>query len=297
MAKKPTTTITDPAVIANERILAARHERIIEKEVAESIDLGLDLTEAPPETAADLLRDEWDKKAFGDTPKTTTRVVFGPDPIVSNCPEFHERLEKYGLEAVAKGFEDLIMQQGEMAAPDPVMRKGLRASIKKFGKEATAAAFRDRILKIPSRTVEIELDGALDPLLMNPMRAAVDRYGRAGMAVKFLSTRCMDVLGMRGYEIVKDERGDPVKIGTLFMGEIPQDWADRRLLHWANESKNALAEQEQTYYEKARREIESEGGRGIGASLLKRGETVSADPMLNDDYTGDTKPTGINFGR
>lgn len=296
MAKPNKLPISDPAEIANRRILAARQERIIQAEVEATIDLGLDLKEAPAESAADVLRDEWDKKAFGEV-KTTTRVVYGPDPVVSNCPEFHERLEKWGLEATAQAFHDLIIERGELSAPDPVMRKGLRQSIAKFGKEATAKAFQDRILRIPSRTVEVELDTALDPLLMNPMRAAVERYGSPGMAVKFLSSRCMDVLGMRGYEIVKDERGDPVKIGTLFMGQIPQEWADRRLLHWANESREALAQQEDSFYEAAQREIRSEGGRGLSASVLKPGEGMRADPMLNDDYTGDTRVTGIQTGR
>jgi hypothetical protein len=107
----------------------------------------------------------------------------------------------------------------------------------------------------------------------------------------------MDVLGMRGYEIVKDERGDPVKIGTLFMGEIPREWAERRQLHWANESRNALAEQEASFYEAAEREIRSEGGRGLGASLLKRGEDMNRDPAINDLYDGDTRSTGVQIGR
>lgn len=297
MAKKTTTTITDPAEIANQRILAARHERIVKKEIETTMDLGLDLTETPEESASEFLRDEWDKKTFGDQVKTTSRVVYGPDPIVSNCPEFHERLERYGLEAVAAGFYDLVMSKGPEACPDAIMRKGVRMSIAKFGKEATAAAFRDRILKIPSRSVEIELDGALDPLLINPMRAAVERYSRPGMAVKFLSDRCMDVLGLRGYEIVKDKAGDPVRIGTLFMGEIPTEWAERRRQHYADESIHLLAEQEAAYYESAQREIASEGAKGRSASTLKRGETISGDPTINDDWTGEERATGINIGR
>lgn len=289
--------ITDPAEIANARILAARQERIIQAEVDSTMDLGLDLTEPPIESADAFLRDEWDKKAFGDAPKTTTRVVYGPDPIVTNCPEFHERLEKYGLETIAESFYKLIMAKGELACPDAVMRKGVRASIEKFGKEATAKAFQDRILRIPQRTVEIEIDGALDPLLVNPMRGAVDKYGRPGYSNKFLSERCMDVLGMRGYQLVKQPNGDPVKIGTLFMGEIPTEWAERRLLHFANESRTALAEQESNYYENAKRQIDSEGGRATGATILKRGDSINADPALNDDYSGESRATGISMGR
>lgn len=284
----------DPTAAHNERILAARQERIIQAEVDGSIDLGLNLKEKQPDSAAELLDDEFDKKAFGTRIKTTTRVVYGPDPIVTNCPEFHERLEKYGLEGVASAFYELIMSRGEMACPDSIMRKGVRASIAKFGKEATAAAFRDRVLRIPSRTVEIELDDALDPLLVNPMRAAVERYVTdPGMAPKFLAKACIDELGMRGYEIVKDERGDPVKVGTLLLAQIPREWAERRRLHFAKESMDQVAEQEDAFYESAQREIRSEGGRAIGATPLKPGENVRADPALNDLYTGGSRSTGI----
>jgi hypothetical protein len=286
---------SDPAIAHNERILAARQERIIQKEVAETMDLGLGLKAKPPESAAELLEDEFDKKAFGARVKTTTRIVYGPDPIVQNCPEFHERLERYGQENVADAFRELIMTKGEMACPDSIMRKAVRNSIAQFGKEATATAFRDRIMRIPSRTVEIELDDALDPLLVNPMRAAVERYiTDPGMAPKFLSAACIDVLGLRGYTIVKDERGDAVKVGTLILAQIPKEWAERRRLHFAKESMDAVAEQEEAFMESAEREIRSEGGRGIGASPLRPGESVTADPALNDLYTGGSRSTGIN---
>jgi hypothetical protein len=287
---------TDPAVIANQRILLARQERIIKNEVDSTLDLGLDLKEETKAgSAVEFLADEWDRKAFGDEVKTTTRVVYGPDPIVNNCPEFHDRLERYGLEGVAEAFYDLIMAKEEMACPDAIMRKGVRASIKKFGKEATAAAFRDRILRIPSRTVEVETDTELDPLLSNPMREVAGKYGRPGMAIKFLSDRCMQTLGMRGYVIVKDERGDPVRVGTLYMGEIPQDWADRRRQHWADQSVDAVREQEEAYYEQAAKMIRDEGPKGAGASILKRGDSVKGDPAINDVYSGETRSTGISL--
>jgi hypothetical protein len=287
----------DPAEAANKKVMAMREERIVRKEAAATLDLGLDLKEHPAESAAELLRDEFDKKAFGDAPKTTTRTIYGPDPIVANCPEFHERLERFGLEAVAAAFADLIMQKGEFAAPDAVMSRGIRQSIAKFGKEATAKAFRDRIMQIPSRVVEIELDGELDPLLTNPMREAVAKYGSPGMSNKFLSERCMAVLGKRGYEIVKDERGDPVKIGTLIMGEIPRDWAERRLRHFAEESSSLIAEQEDAYYEAAAREIRSEGGKAAGVTALAPGDMLVANPGTNDLYTGEARETGIKLTR
>src|ERR1700733_2564564 len=105
----------DPAEVANKKILAGIQERPFQKKAAESLDLGLNLKETPAATAAELLHDEWDKGAFGDKVKTSTRVIYGPDPIVNNCPAFHERLERFGIEAVAEAFCELIMQKGEFA--------------------------------------------------------------------------------------------------------------------------------------------------------------------------------------
>jgi hypothetical protein len=299
MAKK--TPPIDPAESLNRKILADRQKRIIAQERAEqaqSIDLGLKIESGTPESAAEFLRDEWDKKAYGEPPKTTTRVVYGPDPIVDRCPEFHDRLEKYGKEAVAEAFHDLVMKKGELAAPDAIMRKGLRASIAKFGKEPTAKAFYDRIMQIPERVVEIELDDVIDPMIVNPMRDLVARYAPPGMSVKFLSDRCMDVIGKRGYEIVKDERGDPVRMGGMFMGIIPEYIARRREEHFVEESDSQLAEMQDAYMERAEREIHAEGGAAkSGASVLRTGERLTADPRINDEYDGDVRATGFKLDR
>lgn len=283
--------IDDPAKLANARILAAREQRIIDQEIANTLDLGLKIEQKQPETAAELLRDEWDKKAFGDVPKLTTHVVYGPDPLVDNCPAFHDYLEKHGKEGLALLFQELILRKGEMAAPDAVMRVGIRKSIARFGKEATAKAFYDRVMQIPERTVEIEIDTELDPLLMNPMRAIVAQYCPAGMAPKFLSDRCMQVLGKRGYEIVKDERGDPVRCGTLYLGVIPQHVAERRRQYFADQSRAEVKEQEEAYLERADRFAREEGG---GAAPLTARDSVTANPRINDDYTGESRRAGFD---
>lgn len=288
--------VVDPAQVANQRILAMREKRIQDEQLKDELDLGLNLKEdtSPAENAADLIRDEFDKKAFG-APKFTTRVIYGPDPIVNNCPAFHERLEQFGLEAVAEAFRELILAKGDQAATDEIMRKGIRKSIERFGREATAVAFRDRIMQIPARTVEIEVDTELDPLLSNPMREAVARYGRPGMAVKFLSDRCCDVLGMRGYQIVRKPNGDPVKIGTLMMGEIPQDMADRRRLHWARESEDAMAQQAEAFSEAAEKAIRD--AKTSGVSALQAGELIRRSSDVNDEWLNDARANGVHIGR
>jgi len=296
MAKRQ--TIPDPAAAMNKRVLAQREERIKAKQLEDApVDLGLNLMEESAEApdAASLLRDEWDKKTFGNAPKTTTRVIYGPDPIVNNCPEFHERLERHGLEAVAEAFKEHILKSGEFAATDPIMRKGLRLSIAKFGKEATANAFFDRVMSIPYRTVEVEIDEELDPMLVNPMREAVARYGRPGMSVKFLSDRCMSVLGRRGYEIIKDERGDPVRIGTLFMGEIPEYMAQRRIQHFADLSQSEVNEQEEAFMEQAERTIRD--SKTSGVAPLQPGDMIERSSQINDKWLDDQRQNGVRIGR
>ncbi len=289
----------DPAEALNQKVLQDRERRIIEQETASSIDLGLSLQEQPAGSAAEFLADEWDKKVFGAPPKLTTRVVYGPDPLVNNCPEFHERLERYGQEEVAGAFRSLILEKGPEALPDPIMRKGVRGAIDRFGKEATAQAFYDRIMRIPARTVEIEVDTELDPLLVNPMRDLVARYCQPGQSPKFLSERCISVLGRRGYEIVKDERGDPVKCGTLIMGVIPTDWAERRRRHFAEESSAMVADQEAAFYEKAEQTIRDSGSGGLAP--LARGESVRPNARGGDEdpdqWLGQQREAGITFER
>jgi hypothetical protein len=295
LPRKP--TLTDPAEIANQKILENREKRIIQAELAKP-DFGLQLDTPPPTSAADVLADEWDKNAFGAPPKTTTRVVYGPDPLVRDCPEFHEALEKYGKEGVAERYRILVMEKGADAFPDPIMRRGVRTAIaRNFSKEQVAQACYDRVMRIPSRVVEIETgDSALDPLLVNPMRALVDRYCEPGMSPKFLSPRCIDVLGKRGYEIVKDEHGDPVKCGTLIMGVIPTEWAERRRAHFAEISQEAVREQESSYYETAARAVHDTGVGGAGP--LRPGESVRADATENDPaLLGLTREAGIRIER
>lgn len=297
---------SDPADHANKRILAERQARIDQKKAETTLatDLGLDLK--PPEPVADnpvdFLRDEWDKKTFGDAIPTYTRVVYGPDPLLISCPEMKAQIENIGLENYAQATAEAILLKEERAARDPIMQKGLRAAIARFGKEAVADAFRKRILEIPQRTVEVEADRSDAMIFAQPMEEAVQKYGQPGMAAKFLSERCIGVLGMRGYELVKNEKGDVVKVGTLMMGQIPERTAAARRDHWARESDSAVQEASQIFEDAASRAIRD--GRGGGISVLRDGEGISSnaagdfdDPELTASYLGRSRDTGFRVER
>jgi hypothetical protein len=288
----------DPADTANRAVLAKRQE-LIDEHLREIPDLGLDI-EQPAASAAEVLRDAWDRKVFGDEPKTISRVVYGPDPLLDSCPAFKEAIEKNGKADYAEATAAAIMRFGHKAVPDPVMQKGLFKAIQRFGPEAVASAFRERILKIPERQVEYEQDGEFgDPLLLgsNALRDCVVRYGQPGQAYKFLSQRCMDVLGMRGYTLVKASNGDPVKAGTLFMASIPQHVADARRIQFARESEEEVRAQEAQYMDAADRFVRGAGRVGAGSRPLSAGETVRAAASEREDMVGGEYAMGVQFDR
>jgi hypothetical protein len=299
----------DPAVDANKRILEERQARIDDKKAVETLatDLGLDLKDPEPDpgrptdNVAQFLDEEWDKKTFGDSIPTYTRTVYGPDNLLISCPEMKASIENVGLEDYANATAEAILLREEKAVPDPVLQKGLRAAIARFGKDAVATAFRDRILRIPRRTVEVEADRSDAMIFAKPLEEAVMKYGSPGMAPKFLSESCIGRLGLRGYVIVKDERGDPVKVGTLIMGEIPIRMAEARRQYWANESDQQIQETVEQFEDTAARAIRDKAG----FSVLRPGEQVSSsaagdfvnDPVLTNSYLGRSRDTGFRVER
>lgn len=296
----------DPAEEANKRILADRQQRIDAKAAVETFatDLGLDLKDPEPtaDNPTDFLRDEWDKKTFGDAIPTYTRVLYGPDPLLISCPAMKAAIENVGLENYAKATAEAILLREDKAVPDPIMQRGLRAAISRFGVAAVAAAFAERILNIPQRTVEIEADRTDAMIFARPLEEAVAKYGEPGMAAKFLSERCIGTLGLRGYVIVHDEKGDPVKVGTLIMGQIPLRMAEARQRHWAKESEDAVREAAEQFEDQASRAIRD--GHGEGLSVLRQGEAVASnaagdfeDPELTRSYLGRSRDTGFRVER
>lgn len=291
----------DPADALNKKILREIKQRAVEKEASNTLaqDLGLDFKEpdttSTADNPADFLADEWDRKAFGDPVPTYTRIIYGPDPLLTTCPQMKASIEAIGLEAYADATYNTIMTQGEHAVPDPIMRKGLRGAFAKFDRSRVAEVFRERILKIPQRTVEVEADRSDALIFSKPMEEAVMRYGHTGMAPKFLSERCIGVLGLRGYEIVKDEKGDVVKVGTLIMGEIPLRMAERRREHFAALSEQTVRESAEAFEDNANRAIHEE--RTAGVSVLHEGDSIYAGATESEASAGTSRSTGFRVER
>lgn len=72
--------------------------------------------------------------------------------------------------------------------------------------------------------------------------AAATAHEHEGMRVKFLSPRCIEMLGMRGYKPVFYPDGNPVRVGHLLMCEIAEGNAARREAMMADADEETLAE-------------------------------------------------------
>jgi hypothetical protein len=112
-----------------------------------------------------------------------------------------------------------------------------------------------------------------DPLgLRDPLEAIKRQYQKPGFAIKLLSNSVNQRLGTRDYRIVKDANGDPVRFGTMVVGEIPQRIADKRkqaVVDLSNEELRAINDETQQNIEKLKSEA-----KGLGLELMRPGDIV-----------------------
>ena len=113
----------------------------------------------------------------------------------------------------------------------------------------------------------------------DPMRELVEQHIEPGMRPKFLSEAVIKKHGgtTRGFEVVKDEHGDPVRLGTLILGQMPEEKAEARN-HFFRQ-KDAAAVQ-QIY----------EGG---NSDLLKREERISGRSSGSAVEEDSPEPSGV----
>jgi len=285
----------DPAVVVNHQILADREERIL-AQAREIPDLGLDLKEEPAGSADDFFRDEFDRKAFGEVRAMYSKTVYGPDPLIDSFPQRLALIERMGLHDYAEMMRREIHNKGAAAMPDPSLRAALAGAINKFGTEQVADAFADRIMRIPSRVVHYEADDEVDVEVSGSrvMADIINRYSRPGMSYKFLSERIMQTLTQRGYEIVKDERGDPVRCGTLILGEIRESVVQRRREHQKREAAAAVGKQVEEFEDEAMRIAHNAGAVGRGSGPLRDGDMFQTNATNNEAFLGESRPIGFH---
>lgn len=131
-------------------------------------------------------------------------------------------------------------------------------------------------------------DGQNDPLLApNPMQEIVNRYKEPGFAYKFLSERVNRQMGTRGYQIVTDSEGNPVKMADLTLAKIPERIANARQKKDAQESQESINSAQDTYTESVARL--QRDARDLGLRVLEPGE------MSGDFHNTETGRT-VNIG-
>jgi hypothetical protein len=114
-------------------------------------------------------------------------------------------------------------------------------------------------------------------LAPDPMKALASQHVGPGMRPKFLSESRLGKEGnyTRGFEVVRHANGDPVKLGTLVLAQMPEEHAQRRNAHYQGKSESAVKKVYQTA-----REQDFDGVRG----LIRTAKELGMDSPAGDDY-------------
>jgi hypothetical protein len=119
----------------------------------------------------------------------------------------------------------------------------------------------------------------------DPMKELADAHVGPGMRPGFLSPRVIARQGMRGYKAVIVD-GEPVKLGDMILGEIPEEKAAGRQEHYRRIGQDRLTEMHETFQE-GQEQIMRTAGRSRSA---KRG---SEDDSGLQEVRGNAADEGI----
>ncbi len=104
------------------------------------------------------------------------------------------------------------------------------------------------------------------------MRDLTEAHVKPGMRAKFLSPRVCETRGMRGYEVVKHDNGDPVKMANMILGVMPEEKAQQRNEHYRQLGEEQLRENVEKTTEEQERLISEAGA--VDLAPLASGETI-----------------------
>ena len=86
----------------------------------------------------------------------------------------------------------------------------------------------------------------------DPMKELVEQHVQPGMRGKFLSPGRVDRDGTRGFEVVKDSKGEPVRMGRMVLGQMPEAKARARATFYQKKGSERLSAIEQEHQERQR---------------------------------------------
>jgi hypothetical protein len=111
----------------------------------------------------------------------------------------------------------------------------------------------------------------------DPMGELVKQHVPAGFRGKFLSPGKIGRDGMRGYETVKGENGEPVKLGNMILGKMPETKAQARNRHYQGLGQQQMAEVHEKFNEEQQKLI-----RGAGVRSRARTPNPGVDDGLQE---------------
>jgi len=92
----------------------------------------------------------------------------------------------------------------------------------------------------------------------DPLKEVADAHTQPGQRPKFLSPPVIQSRGLRGFEVVKSG-GDPVRVGNMVLGVMPEAKAEQRNRRFREKSKSDLVEVEKRYKETQEQQIREAG--------------------------------------
>jgi len=137
--------------------------------------------------------------------------------------------------------------------------------------EARASVTSDPLDKIIRQR-----EDATEPWEMpDPMKELAAEHVPAGYRPRFLSPRMIEVYGMRGHEAVIDKQGDPVRVGRMILGQMPEDRAQRHDAYLATLAAEPVREAAEQFNVKTERMLrDAPAAAGGDFAPLKSGTRV-----------------------
>ncbi len=109
--------------------------------------------------------------------------------------------------------------------------------------ESAARVTQDQYSKTLEHRRDAVKDQGMEPWQApDPLKEVADAHTPEGMKAKFLSPARVAKDGTRGYEVVKDGRGDPVRVRDMVLGVMPESKVEQRNAFYRSKANQAISE-------------------------------------------------------
>jgi hypothetical protein len=132
---------------------------------------------------------------------------------------------------------------------------------KNEGKEpARASVLSDPIEKhVAERKDAVKSRGMASWEAPDVRKEVAEKHVKPGFKARLLSPRKVELEGTRGWEPVTDRNGDPVKVGNLILGQMPEAKVAQRNKHYRDQANARLQREAEGYQEQQARLLRESG--------------------------------------